>query len=84
MNEKQDMPQIVPLQRARRDAAADEWKRSEMLRGIGRSGTCGSLGKGEDEVMIEEAPAYEVGEDKPNGAHGLRKTEMRGDGAATG
>jgi len=39
--------------------------------------------QGQDEVMIEEAPAYEVGEDEPNGAHGLRKTEMRGDGAAT-
>ena len=51
---------------------------------MGRSSVLsyGGFGKG-DEVMIEEAPAYEVGEDKPNGAHGLKKTEMRGDGAET-
>jgi len=41
MNERKAgyTPNIVPLERARRDAAADEWKRSETLRGIGRSGT---------------------------------------------
>ena len=54
-------------------------------RGAGRRGTerrpVVGLGKCEAET-IEEAPAYEVGEDEPNGAHGLKKTEMRGDGAA--
>jgi hypothetical protein len=34
-----------------------------------------------DEVIGKYA--RKPGEDEPNGAHGRRKTEMRGDGAAT-